>query len=48
MYEISNRFKEIINPIDEERLKFDAVHQVKDLVRNFYLKKNIQCNAMLE
>jgi hypothetical protein len=35
-----DRLKELINPIDDERLKLDAVHNVKETVRNFYLKKN--------
>ena len=39
--EIYNRLKELINPIDEERLKLDSVHQVKNVVRTFYQKKNL-------
>jgi hypothetical protein len=39
--------KELINPIDDERLKLDSVHNVKETVRNFYLKKNQQCEGLL-
>lgn len=35
-----DRLKELINPIDEERLKLDSVHQIKSIVGDFYKKKN--------
>lgn len=38
-----DRLKELINPIDEERLKLDSVHQAKATVKSFYSKKNLQC-----
>ena len=43
-----DRLKELINPIDEERLKLDSVHQVKSTVRDFYKKKNQQCKQLLQ
>lgn len=46
--EIYNRLKELINPIDEERLKLDSVHQVKSVVRTFYQKKNLLCAKLLD
>lgn len=39
-----DRLKELINPIDEERLRLDSVHNVKATVKNFYQKKNRQCS----
>jgi hypothetical protein len=42
-----DRLKELINPIDEERLKLDSVHQVKNTVHHFYKKKNQQCKQLL-
>ena len=39
---------EIMNPIDDDRLKLDSVCQIKEVVRAFYLKKQIQCDALLE
>jgi len=27
---------ELINPIDNDRLKLDSVHQVKNVVKTFY------------
>ena len=43
-----DRLKELTNPIDEERLKLDSVHQVKNTVYNFYKKKNQQCKHLLQ
>jgi len=30
---------ELINPIDEQRLKLDSVQQIKSTVKTFYKKK---------
>jgi hypothetical protein len=35
-----DRVRELINPIDEERLKLDSVNNLKSTVREFYLQKN--------
>jgi hypothetical protein len=35
-----DRLKELMNPIDEDRLKLDSVHQVKATVKDFYQKKS--------
>lgn len=29
-----------MNPIDDERLNLDAVHNAKRVVKSFYIKKN--------
>jgi hypothetical protein len=42
-----DRLKELINPIDEERLKLDSVNNVKSTVQEFYKKKNSQCQELL-
>lgn len=36
-----------MNPIDDERLNLDAVHNAKRVVKSFYIKKNAQCNSFL-
>ena len=43
-----DRLRELINPIDEDRLKLDSVHQVKNTVYNFYKKKNQQSKLLLQ
>ena len=35
-----DRLKELMNPIDEERLKLDTVYQIKATVKEFYSQKN--------
>lgn len=36
-----NKLKEMMNPIDEERLQFDAVNNIKKVVKTFYQKKTV-------
>lgn len=45
--EVYNRLKELINPVDGERLQLDSVHQIKNVVRTFYIKKSAQCSELL-
>jgi len=34
----------MLNPIDYDRLLFDAVHGNKNIVKNFYVAKQVRCN----
>ena len=36
-----------MNPIDEDRLQFDAVNNIKKVVKNYYQKKTVQGNQLL-
>jgi len=38
-----DRFNELMNPIESERLSIDSVAQIKNAVRNFYQTKQLQC-----
>jgi len=38
-----DRFNELMNPIESERLSIDSVSQIKNAVRNFYQTKQLQC-----
>jgi hypothetical protein len=42
-----DRLKELINPIDDQRLQLDSVHQVKQVVKDFYRTKHAQCMNLL-
>lgn len=42
-----DRMHELVNPIDEQRLKLDSVQQIKSTVKTFYKKKVIVAEDML-
>ena len=43
-----DRLRELMNPIDEDRLKLDTVHQIKQTVKEFYQQKDSQCKSLLQ
>jgi hypothetical protein len=42
-----NKLKEMMNPIDEERLQLDAVNNCKKVVKTFYQKKIVKSNQLM-
>lgn len=42
-----NKLKEMMNPIDEERLQLDAVSNCKKVVKTFYQKKIVKSNQLM-
>ena len=43
-----DRMHELVNPIDEQRLKLDSVQQIKSTVKTFYKRKADQCESLLQ
>ena len=43
----TDRLKELINPIDPQRLDLDSVAQVKEVVAEFYARKSQKCQQLL-
>ena len=42
-----NKLKEMMNPIDGERLQLDAVNNCKKVVKTFYQKKIVKSNQLM-
>ena len=43
-----DRMHELVNPIDEQRLKLDSVQQIKHTVKTFYKKKVAVAQTLLQ